>query len=86
MRLIRVDVDRTRELVEQTRRVLTEDEASRVAGYVRALRSVARDRAAATGKKFAGKSTEELLAMAMKVPELRDAFVAAGAAGDSDSE
>lgn len=65
-------------LTERTRRVLTVDEASTVAGYVRALGGIARARHSRGGGDLGRKSMDELIAEAMQVPELRAAIESMG--------
>lgn len=60
-------------LADKADRALTLDESRMVASYVRSLSALARDRRKARAKDdLADKSTEELVELAMSIPELRE--------------
>ena len=72
--LIRRDMEQLSTLLAEHPRTLTMEEASSVAGYVRALGAVSRSRAKAPGGDMGKRSMSELVAEAMKVPEFREAL------------
>jgi hypothetical protein len=71
--IIRRDLAVLGALLEEHPRVLTIEEASSVAGYVRALGAVSRSRAKG-GNDLGKRSMAELVAEALKVPEFREAL------------
>ena len=64
-------MERLRDKVEQGQRTLGIEEAQAVAGYTRALLAVAKDRKPLRDQ---GKSLDELLEEAKRIPALREAF------------
>jgi hypothetical protein len=66
------DMRRLRTLVDKAKRTMTWEEGSLVANYARTLTMLARARRRPGG--LGDKSEQELLEMAMQIPELRSAM------------
>jgi len=71
---VHLDITRMSALVDTTGRVMTEEEAATMTGYLRALGGIVRDRARPGASRTGGKTWEELLEMAKQIPELKDAL------------
>ncbi len=67
-----LDITRISALVDKTERVMTEEEAATMTGYLRCLGAILRDRSKKSPG--AGKSWEELIELAKQIPELREAL------------
>jgi len=71
---VHLDIMRLSELVDKTQRVMTEEEAATMTGYLRALGGIVRDKNRPGKGLAAGKSWEELLELAKEIPELKEAL------------
>jgi hypothetical protein len=69
---VHLDITRLSALVDATGRVMTEEEAGTMTGYLRALGGIVRDRARPGKSRLGEKSWDELLEMARQIPELKD--------------
>jgi hypothetical protein len=73
-----MDLDTLKSALKERPRVLTVEEASAVAGYVRSLGAIARTRGKAGPGDLGKRSMEELIQEAMKVPEFAAALQGLG--------
>jgi hypothetical protein len=71
---VHTDIMRTSALVDASSRVMTDEEAATITGYLRCLGGIVRERNKPGRGRHADKSWEELLEMAKGIPELRDAL------------